>query len=223
LFFHPRCGWIEKKLTAGTEMACDDLVLTQSQITSPRAYARAWYPWRRRAFYGELALAQAAVDVCVTCRCGWRRSGREPSQRHASVEAGAGAGGGVSLLCLMALSITSARLVSLRTALLPVGDEYDRRRRFETSQISRLGARVVPGETSSRAEEVRPEARRWTPGREGWGQKIVRRTDKLVKPSLRIDATSSEDAEVAPVAACRPALLRLCSSWCKTDCASPAV
>jgi beta-lactamase regulating signal transducer with metallopeptidase domain len=166
LFFHPAVWWIERKLMLEREMACDDLVLAQSKTTSPRAYAECLVSLAEKSFLRRgLALAQAAVDRLrqVSLRVSQILDVNRPSAtrvwRPAPVLVG-----GVSLVCLMVLSHTPARLVSFEngpaspsvTNTIAAGD-------FETSQISRMGARILPAKLQVRAEEVGPEARRSTP------------------------------------------------------------
>jgi hypothetical protein len=60
LFFHPAVWWIEKKLALEREMACDDLVLAQTE--SPRAYAECLVTLAEKSLLRRgFALAQAAV------------------------------------------------------------------------------------------------------------------------------------------------------------------
>ena len=59
-FFHPAVWWIEGHLTLEREMACDDVVL--SQTTNPRAYAKSLLSLAERVGLGKgIALAQAAL------------------------------------------------------------------------------------------------------------------------------------------------------------------
>jgi len=63
LLFHPAVWWIEKKLALEREMACDDLVLAETQNTSPQAYAECLVSLAEKSFLRRgVALAQAAVD-----------------------------------------------------------------------------------------------------------------------------------------------------------------
>jgi len=48
-FFHPAVWWIEKRLSLEREMACDDVVLAETQ--NPRAYAECLSRWPRRAWF----------------------------------------------------------------------------------------------------------------------------------------------------------------------------
>jgi len=64
LFFHPAVWWIENRLTLEREMACDDIVLTET--SSPRAYASSLISFteKLRNVRG-LALAQSLLSrVC---------------------------------------------------------------------------------------------------------------------------------------------------------------
>jgi len=59
-FFHPAVWWIERRLTLEREMACDDLVLAQTE--NPRAYASSLISFAERVSgMRGLALAQAVV------------------------------------------------------------------------------------------------------------------------------------------------------------------
>lgn len=60
-FFHPAVWWIENRLTLEREMACDDLVLAQTE--SPRAYASSLISFAEKLHSVRgLALAQALVS-----------------------------------------------------------------------------------------------------------------------------------------------------------------
>lgn len=63
-FFHPAVWWIENRLTLEREMACDDIVLTQT--ASPKAYASSLISFAEKLRNARgLALAQALVSrVC---------------------------------------------------------------------------------------------------------------------------------------------------------------
>ena len=59
-FFHPAVWWIERRLTLEREMACDDMVLAQTE--NPRAYASSLLVFAERVSGARgLALAQAVV------------------------------------------------------------------------------------------------------------------------------------------------------------------
>jgi beta-lactamase regulating signal transducer with metallopeptidase domain len=59
-FFHPAVWWIEKKISLEREMACDDVVLAESD--RPRAYAECLLHLAEKSFIRRgVALAQAAV------------------------------------------------------------------------------------------------------------------------------------------------------------------
>ena len=61
LFFHPAVWWIENRLSLEREMACDDVVL--SQTSNARAYAECLVSMAERSFLQRtLALSQAAVS-----------------------------------------------------------------------------------------------------------------------------------------------------------------
>jgi beta-lactamase regulating signal transducer with metallopeptidase domain len=60
-FFHPAVWWIENRLTLEREMACDDIVLTQT--ASPKAYASSLISFAEKLHSARgLALAQALVS-----------------------------------------------------------------------------------------------------------------------------------------------------------------
>lgn len=158
LFFHPAVWWIDKKLALEREMACDDLVLAETQNTSPRAYAECLVSLAEKSFLRRgIAMAQAAVDrlwqvsLRVTQILDVNRPRATRVWRPAPVLVG-----GVSLVCLIALSHAPARLVSFEngaasvsaTNAIAAGD-------FEASQMPQMGARVVPTklEVGTRAVE----------------------------------------------------------------------
>ena len=132
LFFHPAVWWIEKKLALEREMACDDLVLART--TSPRAYAECLVSLAEKSFLRRgLALAQAAVDRLrnVSLRVSQILDVDRPRAtrvwRPAPVLVG-----GVSLVCLMALSHAPTRLVSFENVRLsPAVASADAPRDFE--------------------------------------------------------------------------------------------
>ena len=156
LFFHPAVWWIEKKLALEREMACDDLVLAETQTTSPRAYAECLVSLAEKSFLRRgIALAQAAVDrlrnvslrVAQILDVNRSRATRVWSPAPVLV-------GGVSLVCLIALSHAPTRLVSFESgaaslsATNAVGaDDFAARQ---------MGARVVPAGLQVRSEEVGP-------------------------------------------------------------------
>ncbi|HUO14586.1 MAG TPA: M56 family metallopeptidase [Verrucomicrobiae bacterium] len=60
-FFHPAVWWIENRLTLEREIACDDVVLAQTQ--SPRAYASSLISFAEKLHTARaLAMAQALVS-----------------------------------------------------------------------------------------------------------------------------------------------------------------
>jgi hypothetical protein len=144
-FFHPAVWWIEKKLTLEREMACDDLVLARTETTSPRAYAECLVSLAEKNFLRRgLSLAQAAVGRLrhVSLRVSQILDVDRPSATRVWRPALALVSG-VSLVCLIALAHTPARLVSFENSPVPTpvssatGD-------FEASPISPIGAHVVP-------------------------------------------------------------------------------
>ena len=159
LFFHPAVWWIEKKLALEREMACDDLVLAETQTTSPRAYAECLVSLAEKSFLRRgVALAQAAVDrlrnvsLRVTQILDVNRSRTTRVWSPAPVLVG-----GVSLVCLIALSHAPTRLVSFESGAASLSatnavaaDD------FEASQMSQMGARVVPAKLQMRSGEARP-------------------------------------------------------------------
>jgi beta-lactamase regulating signal transducer with metallopeptidase domain len=147
LFFHPAIWWIEKKRALEREMACDDLVLTQAQATSPRAYAECLVALAEKSYFRRgIALAQAAVDRVrqVSLRVAQILDANRPSAtrvwRPAPVLVA-----GMSVVCLVALSNAPTRLVSFEGRAEPSslvtniasGD-------FEANQLAQMGAHVVP-------------------------------------------------------------------------------
>ena len=160
LFFHPAVWWIQKKLALEREMACDDMVLAST--TSPRAYAECLVSLAEKSFLRRgLALAQAAVDRLrnVTLRVSQILDVDRPRAtrvwRPAPVLVG-----GVSLVCLLALSHAPTRLVSFENA--PAMANAAATRDFEPSQLSHTGAQVIPaklqlGTEHARSEKVRAE------------------------------------------------------------------
>jgi beta-lactamase regulating signal transducer with metallopeptidase domain len=157
LFFHPAVWWIEKKLALEREMACDDVVLAQT--TSPRAYAECLVSLAEKSFLRRgLALAQASVDrlrsvsLRVTQILDVNRSRATRVWSPAPVLVA-----GVSLVCLMALSHAPARLVSFESGpTSPSAASATLDADFEASQMSQMGASVVPAKFQIRSEENRP-------------------------------------------------------------------
>ncbi len=157
LFFHPAIWWIEKKLALEREMACDDLVLAQT--TSPRAYAECLVSLAEKSFLRRgIALAQAAVDrlrnvtLRVTQILDVNRSRATRVWSPAPVLVG-----GVSLVCLIALSHAPTRLVSFESSAASPSTAIAAGN-FEASQMSQMGAHVVPAKLQIRSEELRPAA-----------------------------------------------------------------
>jgi beta-lactamase regulating signal transducer with metallopeptidase domain len=164
LFFHPAVWWIEKKLALEREMACDDLVLAST--TSPQAYAECLVSLAEKSFLRRgLALAQAAVDRLrnVSLRVSQILDVDRPTAtrvwRPAPVLVG-----GVSLVCLLALSHAPTRLVSFGNASVsPAVANVIAPRDFEASQISDLspsrimGAQVIPARLQLGPEPVGSE------------------------------------------------------------------
>jgi len=115
LFFHPAVWWLEKKLALEREMACDDVVLTQTQ--SPRAYAECLVSLAEKSFLRRgFALAQAAVgrlhhmSVRVAQILDEKRPSATKVWRPAPVLLT-----GLSIACLMAVS-DAPRLVSFENS-----------------------------------------------------------------------------------------------------------
>jgi beta-lactamase regulating signal transducer with metallopeptidase domain len=164
LFFHPAVWWIEKKLALEREMACDDLVLAQTR--SPRAYAECLVSLAEKSFLRRgVALAQAAVDrlrnvsLRVTQILDVNRSRATRVWSPAPVLVA-----GISLVCVMALSLAPTRLVSFEssaaspsaTNAFAVGD-------FEARQMSQMSAYVVPAKLQVRPAEGSTNARNSIP------------------------------------------------------------
>jgi len=158
LFFHPAVWWIEKKLALEREMACDDLVLART--TSPRAYAECLVSLAEKSFLRRgLALAQAAVDRLrnVSLRVSQILDVDRPRAtrvwRPAPVLVG-----GVSLVCLVALSQAPTRLVSFKNGadssapMSATGTDDS-----EANQISHMGAQVIPTKFEPAKFQFKPE------------------------------------------------------------------
>jgi beta-lactamase regulating signal transducer with metallopeptidase domain len=159
LFFHPAVWWIEKKLALEREMACDDLVLAQT--ASPRAYAECLVSLAEKSLVRRgIALAQAAVDRLrqVTLRVSQILDVDRPRAtrvwRPAPVLVAS-----VSVVCLLAVARTPARLVSFEngsatvatSTAMAVDDS-------EASQIAGVGAQFVPAKLQLRAQEAERRA-----------------------------------------------------------------
>jgi beta-lactamase regulating signal transducer with metallopeptidase domain len=160
LFFHPAVWWIERRLALEREMACDDLVLAKT--TSPRAYAECLVSLAEKSFLRRgIGLAQAAVDrlrnvsLRVTQILDVNRSRATRVWSPAPVLVA-----GVSLVCVMALSHAPTRLVSFESgAASPSATNAIAAGDFESSQMSRMGAHVVPAKLQVRPAEISTEAR----------------------------------------------------------------
>ena len=155
LFFHPAVWWIEKKLALEREMACDDMVLAST--TTPRAYAECLVALAEKSFLRRgLALAQAAVDRLrnVSLRVSQILDVDRPRAtrvwRPAPVLVG-----GVSLVCLVALSHAPTRLVSFSNDAASSSLTSATGASDFGSQISRMGAQVVPAKFQLKPEDVR--------------------------------------------------------------------
>ncbi len=156
LFFHPAVWWIEKKLALEREMACDDLVLAQTR--SPRAYAECLVSLAEKSFLRRgVALAQAAVDrlrnvsLRVTQILDANRSPATRVWSPAPVLVG-----GVSLVCLIALSHAPTQLVSFESGVASPWAVNATAADFEVSRMSQMGASVVPAKLQIRPEGNRP-------------------------------------------------------------------
>ncbi len=158
LFFHPAVWWIEKKLALEREMACDDLVLART--TSPRAYAECLVSLAEKSLVRRgLALAQAAVGRLrnVSLRVSQILDVDRPRAtrvwRPAPVLVG-----GVSLVCLVALSQAPTRLVSFKNGaassapMSATGTDDS-----EANQISHMGAQVIPTKFEPAKFQLKPE------------------------------------------------------------------
>jgi hypothetical protein len=160
LFFHPAVWWIEKKLALEREMACDDLVLAET--ASPRAYAECLVSLAEKSFLRRgIALAQAAVDrlrsvsLRVTRILDVNRSRATRVWSPAPVLVA-----GVSLVCVMVLSRAPTRLVSFENgAASPSATNAMAAGDFQSSQMSQIGAQVVPAKLQVRPAEVPTGAR----------------------------------------------------------------
>ncbi len=152
LFFHPAVWWINRKLSLEREMACDDLVLAKT--TDPHAYAECLVTLAEKSFLRRgLALAQAAVgrlrhiSLRVTQILDVNRPKATRVWRPAPVLAG-----GVSLVCLIAISHAPTRLISFENAVptvattLPatnVATNIKTNGDLDAGQVSHMGAQVV--------------------------------------------------------------------------------
>ena len=158
LFFHPAVWWIGKKLALEREMACDDMVLAST--TTPRAYAECLVALAEKSFLRRgLALAQAAVDRLrnVSLRVSQILDADRPRAtrvwRPAPVLVG-----GVSLVCLVALSQAPTRLVSFENvSASPAIANATAPRDLEASQLSQMGAQVIPAKLQLGTEHARSE------------------------------------------------------------------
>ena len=218
LFFHPAVWWIEKKLALEREMACDDMVLAST--TSPRAYAECLVSLAEKSFLRRgLALAQAAVDRLrnVTLRVSQILDVHRPRAtrvwRPAPVLVG-----GVSLVCLLALSQAPTRLVSFENASVPPAvANATAPRDFEASQLSQMGAQVIPAKLQIGSEHVGSEEVR--------AQKKVRvrwsRPRAPGSPSRRTNSADVVPAKAVQHRAKPPMLVR--SSMANDRVAPPTV
>ena len=184
LFFHPAVWWIEKRLSLEREMACDDVVLAES--TSPRVYAECLISLAEKSFLRRgLRLAQAAVSrmrhisLRVSRILDVNRPATSRVWRPAPVLLTA-----ASLVCLVALSHTP-RLVSFENdsahaPAAPVATIASSK--IQTSQLSPMGARVMPARL-----EVRREAKNSVPA-----------AQRTTKPAI-IPARAMQPWGMAPV------------------------
>ncbi len=176
-FFHPAVWWIGKKLALEREMACDDMVLAST--TTPRAYAECLVSLAEKSILRRgVALAQAAVDRLrnVSLRVAQILDVNRPRAtrvwRPAPVLAG-----GVSLVCLVALSRAPTRLVSFESgaassSLTSASQSRDSeasqmpQTQMSQAEMSQMGARVIPARLhlgAKRASSERIEARKKGP------------------------------------------------------------
>lgn len=162
LFFHPAVWWIEKKLALEREMACDDLVLAETETTSPGAYAECLVSLAEKSFLRRgFALAQTAVDRLrhVSLRVTQILDANRPQAtrvwRPAPVLVS-----GASLVCLIALSHAPVRLVSFEGDAASPSAMNAIAGNFDANQRSNMGVRVSPARLQVRGEAFRAEEAR---------------------------------------------------------------
>lgn len=157
LFFHPAVWWIEKKLALEREMACDDLVLAETKSTNPRAYAECLVSLAEKSFLRRgIALAQAAVDRLRNVSLRVTRILDVNRPRTTGIWSPAPVlVGGVSLVCLLALSQTPTRLVSFESEATSLAATNAMADDLEASPMSQMGAHAVPAKFQVREEGER--------------------------------------------------------------------
>ncbi|MGA9800777.1 MAG: M56 family metallopeptidase [Terriglobales bacterium] len=169
LFFHPAVWWIEKKLALEREMACDDLVLAETKSTNPRAYAECLVSLAEKSFLRRgIALAQAAVDRLRNVSLRVTRILDVNRPRTTGIWSPAPVlVGGVSLVCLLALSQAPTRLVSFESGATSLAATNAMAEDLEASPMSKMGVHVIPaklqvredGERDSLTRAVKSEAK----------------------------------------------------------------
>lgn len=113
-FFHPAVWWIETRLTLEREIACDDMVLAQTQ--SPRAYASSLISFAEKLHSARaLSMAQALVSRMqqMSVRIEQILDARRPSGTHVWKPVLA-LGGGLLVLTIGAAPFVP-RLIAFRT------------------------------------------------------------------------------------------------------------
>ena len=196
LFFHPAVWWIEKKLALEREMACDDMVLAST--TSPRAYAECLVSLAEKSFLRRgLALAQAAVDRLrnVSLRVSQILDVHRPRAtrvwRPAPVLVG-----GVSLVCLLALSHAPTRLVSFENASASSSANAAATRDFEASQISQMGAQVIPAKLQIGSENLSEDRKA------GFDSVATSSARKSFKKTSRLMSSQQRQCSIGPSRRC---------------------
>jgi beta-lactamase regulating signal transducer with metallopeptidase domain len=163
LFFHPAVWWIEKKLALEREMACDDMVLAQTEATNPRAYAECLVSLAEKSVLRRgIALAQAAVERMkqVSLRVSQILDVNRPRATRVWTPAPVVVTG-VSLLCLLALSHAPTRLVSFESGAASSGVTNSiAAEDFAAKEMSHMSPLVVPAKLQFGTERTESDVRR---------------------------------------------------------------
>jgi len=138
-FFHPAVWWIERKVSLEREMACDEVVLAETQ--SPRAYAECLAHLAEKSFVRRsLALAQAALGRLrqTSLRVARILDGERPvNSRH---------GWRPAVLVVSGFAVACAACVARAPRLIAFDDGSDNVAAFSPLAASGqgVGARIVP-------------------------------------------------------------------------------
>jgi beta-lactamase regulating signal transducer with metallopeptidase domain len=149
-FFHPAVWWIENRLTLEREMACDDIVLTQT--ASPRAYASSLISFAEKMQSARaLALVQALVGRMqhMSLRVGQILNATRPSRTTfwkpvAAVSAGL-------LTLVLGAAPYMPRLVAFENQPM-----QSQSRPVPVANVE-AQLRAIPAKFTPRAAEVRPQ------------------------------------------------------------------